>query len=91
MSEENKQNLQYFESASMRALYERMEDWQNVNKKRLLSVSIQKDEDKYCCIALTNPSEVVIVAKGFTATRYRDDEYAEIYRYDDDSLSVSDV
>jgi hypothetical protein len=37
-----------------------MEDWQKANNKRLLSVSIQQDGGKFCCIALTNPSEVVI-------------------------------
>lgn len=63
MSNDNKYNLQYFESSSMRNLFELMKDWQNENQKRLLSTSIEKDGDKYCCIALTNPSEVVIVGK----------------------------
>jgi len=59
----NKQNLQFFESGSMHSLYENMETWQQQNQKRLLSVSIHKDEDKFCCIALTNPSEVVITGQ----------------------------
>jgi hypothetical protein len=90
MSEENKRNLQYFESTSMRELYESMEGWQDENKKRLLSVSIQKDEDKYCCIALTNPSEVVIVARGYSSGKKNDDDYSEIKGYQD-RLSVIDV
>jgi hypothetical protein len=60
MSEENKRNLLYFESSSMRGLYDCMESWQNSNHKRLLSISIQQDDGKFCCIALTNPTEVVI-------------------------------
>ena len=61
MSDDNKLNLLYFESSSMRGLYDSMENWQNENRKRLLSVDIQKDGDNFCCIALTNPSEVIIV------------------------------
>jgi hypothetical protein len=60
MSDENKRNLQFFEASSMRELYDCMQAWQDANQKRLLSVSIQADRDKFCCIALTNPSEVVI-------------------------------
>jgi len=62
MSDNNKHNLVYFESRSVRALYEQMDDWQKTNHKRLLSVSVQKDADMFCCIALTNPSEVTIVS-----------------------------
>jgi len=71
----NKHNLQYFESSSMRELYESIQNWQNENQKRLLSMSIQNDDGKFCCIALTNPSEVVIVAKV-----YPESSYEEIYR-----------
>ena len=60
MSDENKRNLQFFEAGSMRELYDCMQAWQDANKKRFLSVSIQEDGGKFCCIALTNPSEVVI-------------------------------
>jgi hypothetical protein len=60
MSDRNKKNLLYFESQSMRELYEIMEKWQQTNSKRLLSTDIQNDNDKFCCIALSNPSEVVI-------------------------------
>jgi hypothetical protein len=63
MSDENKRNIFYFEGPSMRALYEHMQKWQEENNKRFLSVSIQKDGDAFCCIALTNPTEVVITDK----------------------------
>jgi hypothetical protein len=63
MDDDNKRNIQYFEAASMRALYEIMDGWQEENRKRLHSVSIQHDAGQYCCIALTNPTEVVIVSQ----------------------------
>ena len=53
-------HLLYFESSSMRGLYDCMETWQTTNQKRLLSISIQQDGGSFCCIALTNPTEVVI-------------------------------
>jgi hypothetical protein len=62
MTEDNKNNILYFESPSMRALYETMESWQIANHKRLLSMSVQKDGENFCCIALTNPTEVVITS-----------------------------
>ena len=46
----------------MRGLYDCMHNWQETNNKRFLSVSIQEDDGKFCCIALTNPSEVVITS-----------------------------
>jgi len=60
MSDENKRNLQFFEACSVRELYDCMQVWQDANQKRLLSVSIQEDGGKFYCIALTNPTEVVI-------------------------------
>jgi hypothetical protein len=60
MSETNKRNLVYFENPSMRGLYACLEEWQQANNRRFLSVSIQQDGSNYCCIALTNPTEVVI-------------------------------
>ena len=39
-----------------------MDEWQKYNKKRLLSLNVQKDENLFCCIALTNPTEVVITS-----------------------------
>jgi hypothetical protein len=62
MAEENKQNLQYFAASSMKELYGRMEAWQHANQKRFLSLGVHKDGDQFCCIALTNPSEVVITS-----------------------------
>jgi len=46
----------------MRELYDLMEAWQILNHKRLLSLNVQRDGDTFCCIALTNPSEVVITS-----------------------------
>lgn len=60
MPDANKRNLVYFENPSMRGLYASMEEWQQANNRRLLSISVQRDDDNYCCIALTNPTEVVI-------------------------------
>ncbi len=61
MKENNKLNTVYFENSSMKGLYETMQNWQQENLKRLLSISIQNDNGIFCCIALTNPTEVVIV------------------------------
>lgn len=61
MDDDNKHNILFFEGASMRELHATMEGWQNANKKRFLSMSIQKEGEGFCCIALTNPIEVVIV------------------------------
>lgn len=60
MTDINKHNIHYFESSSMRGLYESIDTWQHANNRRLLSISIQQDGDNYCCIALTNPTEVII-------------------------------
>jgi len=59
--EDNKLNVLYFESPSMRELHETIHSWQEAHRKRLQSVSIHKDGDIFCCIALTNPTEVYIV------------------------------
>ena len=56
----NKQNLQFFEATSMKGLYKNMQEWQVKNEKRLLSTDIQQDGDMFTCIALTNPTEVVL-------------------------------
>jgi|TARA_B100000959_G_C14883031_1_gene583396 hypothetical protein len=45
----------------MKGLYDAMEQWQNTNQKRFVSTSIQKDGDMFCCVALSNPSEVKVV------------------------------
>jgi hypothetical protein len=62
MSDTNKRNLVYFENASMRGLYDCMEEWQQDTNRRLLSINVQQDGGNYCCIALTNPTEVVITS-----------------------------
>jgi hypothetical protein len=60
MSDDNKRNLIFFESLSVRDLYAQMDHWQRENRKRFHSVTVQKDGDSFCCIALTNPTEVII-------------------------------
>lgn len=62
MSHDNKLNMQYFEATSMHELYNTMHEWQEQNQTRLLSLSVQKDGESFCCIALTNPTEVVITS-----------------------------
>jgi hypothetical protein len=62
MSDTNKRNLVYFENPSMHGLYASMEEWQQANDRRLLSISVQQDGGNYCCIALTNPTEIVITS-----------------------------
>ena len=62
MIEDNKRNVQFFEAASMRELYDCVSAWQETNRKRFLSVSIHNDRGMFCCIALTNPMEVVITS-----------------------------
>ena len=63
MVADNKCNVLYFERSSMNELYKCIRNWQGENKKRLLSINIQKEGDNFCCIALTNPSEVVITSE----------------------------
>ena len=64
MPDDNKRNLLFFESTSVRELYDTMNEWQKTNRKRLHSVNIQKDGGMFCCIALTNPTEVIITDIG---------------------------
>jgi hypothetical protein len=64
MSEDNKRNLVYFEHSTMRDLYLQIDNWQTSHRKRLQSVAIHKDGDMFCCIALTNPAEVIITDIG---------------------------
>lgn len=64
MTDSNKENLYFFEAATMRGLFNQMQQWQVDNQKRLLSVDVQRDGDAYCCIALTNAMEVYIVGGG---------------------------
>ncbi len=65
MVDQNKQNLQYFEAQSMRELFATMTAWQEEHQKRLLSLNVQRDGDLFACIALTNPSEVVICSGSY--------------------------
>ncbi len=44
----------YFESSTMRGLYDSLETWQKTNQKRILSLSIQQDHENFCCIVLSD-------------------------------------
>src|SRR6266508_4330081 len=55
--DQSKTNLIYFESPSMRELYDCMKDWQISNNKRFVSLSIQHDGNNFCCIAIINPDD----------------------------------
>ena len=57
----NKQNIYYFEGSSMRSLHDTMDVWQKEHGKRFLSMSINKEGGSFNCIALTNPTEVIIL------------------------------
>ena len=61
-TDDNKRNALFFEAASMRELYECISAWKETNRKRLLSLAINNDGGVFCCIALTNPTEVVITS-----------------------------
>lgn len=61
MSEDNKRNLHWFEAPSMRDLYASLDEWQTHHRKRFASLSVQVDGDTFCCIAVSNPTEVIIM------------------------------
>ncbi|NBT26631.1 MAG: hypothetical protein EBT09_08795 [Actinobacteria bacterium] len=65
MTDDNKRNIVYFEGETMRGLYEAIDTWQESERKRLASLSIQVCDGKYCAIAVTNPTEVVIVGRSY--------------------------
>ena len=62
MSEDNKRNLLYFEAPTMRALFAEMDEWQAKHRKRLQSVSVQPDGGSFAAIALSSPTEVIIMS-----------------------------
>lgn len=57
----NKRNVRWFEASSMRELYETLDQWQVEHQKRFLSLNVERDGERFCCIALTNAAEVIIV------------------------------
>ena len=61
--DDNKRNIVYFEGETMRGLYEAIDTWQESERKRLASLSVHMCDGKYCAIAVTNPTEVVIVGR----------------------------
>jgi hypothetical protein len=64
MPNASKHDLVYFESPSMRSLYEDMNEWQRDNDRALFSVSIQRDGGNYCAIAVAGPTEVTVTNAG---------------------------
>jgi len=68
----NKKNLHFFSAPTMHDLYKTLQMWQEDSKTRFLSLNIHPQDDGYCCIALTNPSEVVIVARDGSAGQYKE-------------------
>ncbi len=61
MVTDNKRNVLYFEAESMRALFAQLDAWQEESRKRLHSINVQREGHGFACIALTNPTEVIIV------------------------------
>jgi|GEM_PF-2368720 len=61
MSSDNKRNLLYFEAPSMKELYSTIDNWQAEHRKRFASLHVERDGGNFCCIAMTNPAEVMIV------------------------------
>jgi hypothetical protein len=52
MPDEYKTNLHYFAGKSMEELFAGMHIWQRKTGQHFLSISIEKDGDQFCCIAL---------------------------------------
>lgn len=67
MTNDNFHNLLFFENTSMKGLYQDLQNWQEADQKRLFSLQIAQDGDMSSCIALTNPSEVIICHGGYGA------------------------
>ena len=70
MDDNNKNNLHFFAADSMSQLHQQLLKWQAENQKRFLSLEIQQDEGQFCCLALTNPTEVVIMARKSVVTNF---------------------
>lgn len=56
--EQSINNLLYFEASSMKELYECMQNWQDKNRQFFLTVNIQQEDAKFCCIASINPEDL---------------------------------
>jgi hypothetical protein len=42
----------------MRELYDFLEDWKNTAQKNILSLSIQQENEKFCCILLADSQDI---------------------------------
>jgi len=69
MPKNSKRNIEFFESSSMKGLYDEMNRWQEQHEVRFLSVEIHKEGENFSCICLTNPSEVTIVGPNGCAVK----------------------
>lgn len=58
----------YFEGTTMRELYDCLEDWQNTAQKNILSLSIQQENEKFCCILLADSQDIGL----WQPTQYED-------------------
>ncbi len=67
---DNKRNIHFFQNPTMAGLYSDMDQWQETHRKRFAPIDVQKDADQFCCIALTNPTEVIIHARESPRTPY---------------------
>jgi len=56
MTADNKRNRQYLAAGTRRHLFGQRRSWQSENNTCSLSLSIQQDTPRFCCIALTNPT-----------------------------------
>ena len=78
----NKRNIHFFESTSMKGLYQTLDEWQVQNEKRFLSLNIEKDGEDFTCIALTNPSEVILTNEDGKPLGISDHNALVVYKTD---------
>ena len=74
-------NLLYFEASSMKELYECMKSWQDKNHQFFFDLDIQKEGDKFCCIASIDPDDL---RPEITKTKYEE----ALYRFQRKALRI---
>ena len=72
MTNATQRGFQYFESETMKDLYDQMTAWREKNKfEKFDSMTIQQDKKKFCCIAITAPTDPVeVVIRAGNCERY---------------------
>ena len=65
----------------MADLHQELQAWQIEHEIRLLSMNIQMDSGRFCCIALTNPTEVVITNVHGTPVQISGDNHLLVGAY----------